>query len=128
MKGTVVFAEKRGASARVGARTEDGLMWFWTTTGPAPIRGQVVEIPMGARPEPARRNAAGPGKAQPGNGAQKASQEPKALGTGATVSEEVERMLRAVALKAAATVCSGQPNAADKVTALAEKFLAWLRG
>lgn len=122
MKGEVVYVEVRGKAARVGARSEDGLMWFWTTTGPAPHRGQVVEIPPGAKPEPSRKN----GKVE----VELEAPAPTIAATEAKPPspEEVERMLRAVALKAAAQLYAGLGNIAEaSVLQCAEQFLAWLR-
>lgn len=126
MKGEVVYVEVRGKAARVGARSEDGLMWFWTTTGPAPHRGQVVEIPQGANPEPAK-------KANVSSELAKSSATPASVRPGipeAKVSspEDVERMLRAVALKAAAQLFAGFGSMAEEsVLTLAEHFLTWLK-
>ncbi len=122
IKGTVVFVEARGKAVRVGARSEDGLMWFWTTTGPAPCRGQVVDIPPGAKPEPYRRNGSGFGKAPARPEApHSATRSEEAL------PEDVARVLRAVALKAAAAVYSGHGTSAVPLALqTAEQFLAWL--
>lgn len=119
LKGEVVFVEVRGKAARVGARTPDGLVWFWTTTGPTPSRGQVVDIPPGAKPEPSRKN---------GKTAEVAAEVPAPAQPAAPSPEEVQRMLKAVALKAAAQLCAGLgPMAETQVLSLAERFLAWLQ-
>lgn len=120
LKGEVVFVENRGKAARVGARSEDGLMWFWTTTGPAPQRGQIVPIPLGAKPEPSRKNR---------TPRESPNAEASTAEVSSTKSEEVERVLKAVALKAAAQLCAGQgPQCAEDVLKVAEKFLPWLTG
>lgn len=98
-------------------------MWFWTTNGPAPHRGQIVEIPMGAKPEPSRRNGPKPEERNPAG-----SPSPEAQNA-AEMPEDVERMLKAVALKAAAQLYSGQGQAElTTVMVTAERFLSWLKG
>jgi len=127
LKGKVVFVQIRGKAARVGARSEDGLMWFWTTKGPAPHRGQIVEIPMGAKPEPSRCNGPKPEERNPARSPAPEAQNPP--GSSAPTPEDVERMLRAVALKAAAQLYSGQGQAElTTVMVTAERFLSWLKG
>jgi hypothetical protein len=128
MKGEVIYTEDRGKGVtRIGARVGDVVYW-WTGHGPAPARGALVEIPSHAKAEPA--------KAKAENGEADVvvftKTEPEALPLEAKAgpsAEEVERMLRAVALKAAASLYAGHgTEAKELVLACAEEFLAWLRG
>lgn len=89
---------------RVGAKSPDGLTWWWTQKGKAPRKGETVEVPKGAKPEPGREATVKPG-----------------------VDPEVRRMVRAVALKAAAGLYAGQGKEAERlVIEAAERFLRWL--
>ncbi len=118
--GEVIYVEARGPGiTRIGARVGDAVYW-WTCRGPAPARGQLVEIPAHAKAEKARdigQTADAP-----------AAAEPKAEAP-APSAEEVERMLRSVALKAAASLYAGHgTEAKELVLGCAAEFLAWLRG
>jgi len=129
LKGEVIYTEDRGKGiTRIGARVGDTVYW-WTARGPAPARGQMVEIPSHAKAEPAKA-----GKTE--NGADVvvfAKVEPEVLPAEAMAkagpsAEEIERMLRAVALKAAAALYSGHgTEAKELVVACAAEFLAWLK-
>ncbi len=106
MKGTVVYAELRkvrnGAYVRVGARTEDGRVFFFNLPGSSvPEKGMMVEIPVAVAEEAARP----------------------------ALSATEDRIDRAVALKAAAAIYSGWAGqvTAKPVLELAEAFLVWLR-
>ena len=132
MKGEVIYTEDRGKGiTRIGARVGDVVYW-WTARGPAPTRGSLVEIPSHAKAEPAKA-----GKTE--NGADVVvftKVEPEVLPAEAAAvakagpsAEEVERMLRAVALKAAASLYAGHgTEAKELVVACAAEFLAWLKG
>jgi hypothetical protein len=126
MKGEVIYTEDRGKGVtRIGARVGDVVYW-WTGHGPAPARGALVEIPAHAKAEPA--------KAENGEAdvVVFTKAEPEVLPAEAKAgpaAEEVERMLRAVALKAAASLYAGHgTEAKDLVLGCAEEFLSWLRG
>ena len=128
MKGEVIYTEDRGKGVtRIGARVGDVVYW-WTGHGPAPARGALVEIPSHAKAEPA--------KAKAENGEADVvvftKAEPEVLPeakAGPAAAEEVERMLRAVALKAAASLYAGHgTEAKELVLGCAAEFLAWLRG
>ena len=128
VKGEVIYTEDRGKGVtRIGARVGDVVYW-WTARGPAPSRGALVEIPSHAKAEPA--------KAKAENGEADVvvftKVEPEALPAEAKAgpsAEEVERMLRAVALKAAASLYAGHgTEAKELVLGCAEEFLSWLRG
>jgi hypothetical protein len=127
MKGEVIYTEDRGKGVtRIGARVGDVVYW-WTGHGPAPARGALVEIPAHAKAEPA--------KAKAENGEADVvvftKTEPEALpeAKAGPSAEEVERMLRAVALKAAASLYAGHgTEAKELVLGCAEEFLSWLRG
>jgi len=103
------------------------VVYWWTGHGPAPARGALVEIPAHAKAEPA--------KAKAENGEAdvvvftKAEPEVLPEAKAGPAAEEVERMLRAVALKAAASLYAGHgTEAKELVLGAAEEFLAWLRG
>jgi len=102
------------------------MVYWWTAAGPAPARGATVEIPPYAKAEPAKV------KAEPSEVVVFAKPDAETLPPGAKAEhspEEVERMLRAVALKAAATLNAGHgAEAKALVISCAEEFLAWLRG
>jgi len=130
-KGEVIYTEDRGKGVtRIGARVGDTVYW-WTARGPAPARGQMVEIPAHAKAEPA--------KAKAENGETEmvvfVKPEPEVLPAEAAAAvkagpsaEEVERMLRAVALKAAASLYAGHgTEAKELVLGCAAEFLAWLK-
>ena len=125
VKGEVIYTEDRGKGVtRIGARVGDVVYW-WTARGPAPSRGTLVEIPAHAKAEPAKAK----------NGEADVvvftKVEPEVLpeAKAGPSAEEVERMLRAVALKAAASLYAGHgTEAKDLVLGCAEEFLAWLRG
>ena len=126
VKGEVIYTEDRGKGVtRIGARVGDVVYW-WTARGPAPARGSLVEIPSHAKAEPAKAK----------NGEADVvvfvKPEPEALPAEAKPgpsAEEVERMLRAVALKAAASLYAGHgTEARDLVIGCAAEFLAWLKG
>jgi hypothetical protein len=127
MKGEVIYTEDRGKGVtRIGARVGDVVYW-WTGHGPAPARGALVEIPSHAKAEPA--------KAKAENGEADVvvftKTEPEVLpeAKAGPAAEEVERMLRAVALKAAASLYAGHgTEAKELVLGCAEEFLSWLRG
>ena len=127
MKGEVIYTEDRGKGVtRIGARVGDVVYW-WTGRGPAPARGALVEIPAHAKAEPA--------KAKAENGEADVvvftKVEPEVLpeAKAGPSAEEVERMLRAVALKAAASLYAGHgTEAKELVLGCAEEFLSWLRG
>jgi len=129
VKGEVIYTEDRGKGVtRIGARVGDVVYW-WTARGPAPARGSLVEIPSHAKAEPA--------KAKAENGEADVvvfvKPEPEALPAEAVKpgpsAEEVERMLRAVALKAAASLYAGHgTEARDLVIGCAAEFLDWLKG
>jgi len=132
VKGEVIYTEDRGKGVtRIGARVGDTVYW-WTARGPAPARGALVEVPSHAKAEPA--------KAKAENGEADvvvfAKVEPEVLPAEAAAAakagpaaEEVERMLRAVALKAAASLYAGHgTEAKELVVACAAEFLAWLKG
>ena len=127
MKGEVIYTEDRGKGVtRIGARVGDVVYW-WTGHGPAPARGALVEIPAHAKAEPA--------KAKAENGEADVvvftKTEPEVLpeAKAGPAAEEVERMLRAVALKAAASLYAGHgTEAKELVLVCAEEFMAWLRG
>jgi hypothetical protein len=127
MKGEVIYTEDRGKGVtRIGARVGDVVYW-WTGHGPAPARGALVEIPSHAKAEPA--------KAKAENGEAdvvvftKAEPEVLPEAKAGPAAEEVERMLRAVALKAAASLYAGHgTEAKELVLGCAEEFLSWLRG
>jgi len=127
MKGEVIYTEDRGKGVtRIGARVGDVVYW-WTGHGPAPARGALVEIPAHAKAEPA--------KAKAENGEAdvvvftKAEPEVLPEAKAGPSAEEVERMLRAVALKAAASLYAGHgTEAKGLVLGAAEEFLSWLRG
>jgi hypothetical protein len=127
MKGEVIYTEDRGKGVtRIGARVGDVVYW-WTGHGPAPARGALVEIPSHAKAEPA--------KAKAENGEAdvvvftKAEPEVLPEAKAGPAAEEVERMLRAVALKAAASLYAGHgTEAKELVLSAAEEFLSWLRG
>lgn len=127
MKGEVIYTEDRGKGVtRIGARVGDVVYW-WTGHGPAPARGALVEIPAHAKAEPA--------KAKAENGEAdvvvftKAEPEVLPEAKAGPAADEVERMLRAVALKAAASLYAGHgTEAKELVLGAAEEFLAWLRG
>ena len=128
-KGEVIYTEDRGKGiTRIGARVGDTVYW-WTARGPAPARGQMVEIPAHAKAEPAKAK----------NGEDVVvfvKPEPEVLPAEAAAAakagpsaEEVERMLRAVALKAAASLYAGHgTEAKELVLGCAAEFLAWLKG
>ena len=100
IKGRVIYVGVEGKRARVGAKSPDGLVWWWTQGLPAPAKGAVVPVPKGAKPEPGKRPGGDP---------------------------EIERMLRAVALKAAAGLYAGKGKEAERlVIETAEGFLRWL--
>ena len=127
VKGEVIYTEDRGKGVtRIGARVGDVVYW-WTARGPAPARGALVEIPAHAKAEPAKaRNGEADVvvfvKPEP----EVLPAEAKAAGPSA---EEVERMLRAVALKAAASLYAGHgTEARDLVIGCAAEFLDWLKG
>jgi len=127
MKGEVIYTEDRGKGVtRIGARVGDVVYW-WTGHGPAPARGALVEIPAHAKAEPA--------KAKAENGEAdvvvftKAEPEVLPEAKAGPAADEVERMLRAVALKAAASLYAGHgTEAKELVLGCAEEFLSWLRG
>jgi hypothetical protein len=127
LKGEVIYTEDRGKGVtRIGARVGDVVYW-WTGHGPAPARGALVEIPSHAKAEPA--------KAKAENGEADVvvftKTEPEVLpeAKAGPSAEEVERMLRAVALKAAASLYAGHgTEAKELVLGCAEEFLSWLRG
>jgi hypothetical protein len=127
MKGEVIYTEDRGKGVtRIGARVGDVVYW-WTGHGPAPARGALVEIPAHAKAEPA--------KAKAENGEAdvvvftKAEPEVLPEAKAGPAAEEVERMLRAVALKAAASLYAGHgTEAKELVLGCATEFLSWLRG
>ena len=102
VKGRVIYVgQSNGQGVRIGAKSRDGLTWWWTQKGKAPKKGQTVEVPRGAKPEPGRR-----------------------------LSGELAReseIARAVALKAAATVYAGAKAKPKEVLSLAETFEKWLR-
>jgi len=129
VKGEVIYTEARKGVTRIGARVGNTVYW-WTARGPAPARGALVEIPAHAKAEPA--------KAKAENGADVvvfAKVEPEVLPAEAAAAakagpsaEEVERMLRAVALKAAASLYAGHgTEAKELVLGCAAEFLAWLK-
>jgi len=120
MKGEVIYTEDRGKGiTRIGARVGDVVYW-WTGHGPAPARGALVEIPSHAKAENGEADVVVFTKAEP-----EVLPEAKA----GPAAEEVERMLRAVALKAAASLYAGHgTEAKDLVLGCAGEFLAWLRG
>jgi len=128
VKGEVIYTEARKGVTRIGARVGDTVYW-WTARGPAPARGALVEIPAHAKAEPA--------KAKAENGEAEmvvfVKPEPEVLPAEAAAAagpsaEEVERMLRAVALKAAAALYSGHgTEAKELVLGCAAEFLAWLK-
>ena len=102
VKGRVIYVgQSNGQGVRIGAKSPDGLTWWWTQKGKAPKKGQTVEVPRGAKPEPGRRI---PGE----------------------LARESE-IARAVALKAAATVYAGAKAKPKEVLSLAETFEKWLR-
>jgi len=127
MKGEVIYTEDRGKGiTRIGARVGDVVYW-WTGHGPAPARGALVEIPSHAKAEPAKS------KAENGEADvvvfTKAEPEVLPEAKAGPSAEEIERMLRAVALKAAASLYAGHgTEAKELVLGCAEEFLAWLRG
>lgn len=103
----------RGFSAGVGSR--------WWFGGSRPQRGQVVQIPEGAKPEPARKRSVG----APPRRLPEAIALPEETKPG---PEDVERVLRAVALEAAAQLCAGHGRGAEaQVLASAEAFPRWLK-
>jgi len=56
VKGRVIYVgQSNGQGVRIGAKSPDGLTWWWTQKGKAPKKGQTVEVPRGAKPEPGRR-------------------------------------------------------------------------
>jgi len=130
MKGEVIYSEARKGVTRIGARVGDTVYW-WTARGPAPTRGSLVEIPAHAKAEPAKA-----GKAENGEAEMVVFVKPEpevlpaeAMAKAGPSAEEVERMLRAVALKAAAALYSGHgTEAKELVLGCAAEFLAWLKG
>ena len=130
LKGEVIYTEARKGVTRIGARVGDTVYW-WTARGPAPTRGSLVEIPAHAKAEPAKA-----GKAENGEAEMVVFVKPEpevlpaeAMAKAGPSAEEVERMLRAVALKAAAALYSGHgTEAKELVLGCAAEFLAWLKG
>ena len=105
VKGRVIYVgQSNGQGVRIGAKSPDGLTWWWTLPKGAkvPRKGDTVVVPQGAKPEPGRR-----------------------------LSEELAReseIARAVALKAAAGLYVGCGKEAERlVIGTAEVFLQWLR-
>jgi len=104
VKGRVIYVgQSNGQGVRIGAKSPDGLTWWWTLPKGAkvPRKGDTVVVPQGAKPEPGRRI---PGE----------------------LARESE-IARAVALKAAATVYAGAKAKPKEVLSLAETFEKWLR-
>ena len=107
VKGRVIYVgQSNGQGVRIGAKSPDGLTWWWTLPKGAkvPRKGDTVVVPQGAKPEPGRGAAVKPG-----------------------VDPEVRRMVRAAALKAAALALSGTAPKPEAIIALAEKLETWLR-
>ncbi|RLG08168.1 MAG: hypothetical protein DRN68_04220 [Thaumarchaeota archaeon] len=105
VKGRVIYVgQSNGQGVRVGAKSPDGLTWWWTQKGKAPRKGETVEVPKWAKPEPGRGATAKPRESV----------------------LEVRRMVRVVALKAASLVLSGKDPNPEEVISLAEKFVSWL--
>ena len=104
VKGRVIYVgQSNGQGVRIGAKSPDGLTWWWTLPKGAkvPRKGDTVVVPQGAKPEPGRR-----------------------------LSGELAReseIARAVALKAAALALSGTNPNPEAIISLAEKLEAWLR-
>ena len=104
VKGRVIYVgQSNGQGVRIGAKSPDGLTWWWTLPKGAkvPRKGDTVVVPQGAKPEPGRRFSEG-------------------------LARESE-IARAVALKAAATVYAGAKAKPKEVLSLAETFEKWLR-
>ena len=79
-----------------------------------PKKGQIVQVPPGAKAEPARKKNGNRAVEAPGNSL-------------LPVEDRASQMARAVALKAAALVLSGKDPSPEEVISLAEKFESWLR-
>ncbi|MCD6320736.1 hypothetical protein J7L84_00610 [Candidatus Bipolaricaulota bacterium] len=102
VKGKVIYVgPDNGRGVRVGARSPDGLTWWWTQKGKAPRKGEIVVVPQGAKPEPGRRLPEEPAREN--------------------------EIARAVALKAAATVYAGAKAKPEEILALAGTFERWFR-